>query len=320
MSGAIPVQDSPRRAAGASPRLSILVPTYDRDVRPLCGELLAEMASLPDPGAVELLVLIDGNPALSEQEEIVAEAAALGVAAGLAAASGNLGRARARNALAALARGAFLLFLDADGLPDVPGFVARALASATDPGIVVCGGRTGARMDPAPADSRLFEMQSQLREWIPAEARNRDPAGTFLSANFVVARDLFLAHPFDEGFEGWGWEDTEWALRIGRVARMHHVDNTVSHMEHHRDASWLGKLVGSSANYARLHALYPAEVARHRLFPLIRALRPVSGLPPLRGLLRWLVLAPAVPGRLRLLLLKFLQALEYGRRIDLRAG
>ncbi|MBP0447231.1 glycosyltransferase [Roseomonas sp. SSH11] len=302
---------SSRHGTGPAPHLSILVPTYDRDVRPLCAELLADIGALPDPSRVELLVLIDGNPALQQQEEIVARAEALGIAAGLAVAASNLGRSKARNALAQLARGRFLQFLDADGLPDAPGFVARALEAAQDPGVVVCGGRTGRRMDPAPPDARLFELQSQRREWIPAEERNRDPNGTFLSANFTVARDLFLAHPFDERFEGWGWEDTEWALRIGRAARMRHVDNTVSHMEHHADAAWLRKLIGSAENYARLYRLYPEEVMRHRLFPLIRMMRPVAGWQGGRHMLRRLVLQNRLPASRRLLLLKILQAMEY---------
>jgi glycosyltransferase involved in cell wall biosynthesis len=310
-----PFLQSPARLAGPTPHLSVLVPTYDRDVRPLCAELLAEMGTLGTPGQVELLVLIDGNPALVPQDDIIAESERRGLPAGLANATRNLGRSGARNALAKLARGKFLLFLDADGLPDSPGFVTRALAGADDPAVVVCGGRTGQRMAPAPADSRLFELHSRIREWISAEERNRDPSGTFLSANFIVSREIFLAHSFDESFEGWGWEDTEWALRIRAVARVHHVDNTVSHMEHHRDAAWLAKLEGSAMNYARLYRLYPEEVGRHRLFSLIRAMRRIPDWCDLRGPLRSLVLARALPARVRLFLLKVLQAMQYARRL-----
>ena len=96
----------------------------------------------------------------------------------VAVASRDLGRAEARNTLAHLARGAVLLFLDADSLPDAPGFVARALEAAQDPSEVVCGGRTGQRCPPAPVDARLFERHSQKREWISAAERNRDPAAS----------------------------------------------------------------------------------------------------------------------------------------------
>ncbi len=305
------MQDTPARVT-AQPELSILVPTYDRDIRALAAELLADMAALPAPGAVELLVLVDGNPALAGQEEVLAMAAALGLAAGFALAPQNLGRSAARNALAEAAKGGHILFLDADSLPDEPGFVARALAAArAAPEAVTCGGRTGQRCPPAPRDARLFETHSRKREWIPAAERNRDAHGNFLSANFQLRRDLFLAAPFDARFTGWGWEDTDWALRIRPHAPLHHMDNTVSHMEHHTDAAWLGRLDRSVGNYALLAAAHPEAVRRHRLWPLMRAVRPISGWGWLKSLLLRLALWPALPPALRLKLAKLRQAMVY---------
>ncbi|MBO1080560.1 glycosyltransferase family 2 protein [Roseomonas haemaphysalidis] len=302
------------------PRLSILVPTYDRDVVPLCQELLADIATLDDPLSVELLVLIDGNPTLEGQGAVIEAASTtrpgMVLDATLAPFSHNLGRGEARNTLARLARGETLLFLDADGMPDRPGFVGRALAEAGNPGEIVCGGRTGRRCPPAPADAKLFEHHSRKREWIPAAARNQDPAGTFMSANFMASRDMFLAHPFDDAFKGWGWEDAEWALRIARVASIRHVDNSVSHMEHHRDADWLGRLERSATNYRRLFALHPDAVRRHRLFKLIRRFRRVETKPGLAPTLRRVALAQGrIPVQARLMALKLYQALIYTRAL-----
>lgn len=300
------------------PRLSILVPTYDRDVVPLCQELMADMASLPDPLSVELLVLIDGNPTLDGQGAVLEAASmtrpGLILDVTLATSPHNLGRGEARNTLARLSRGETLLFLDADGMPDAPGFVARALAEPVPAGAVVCGGRSGRRCPPAPPDARLFEHHSRTREWRPAATRNQDPAGHFLSANFMVARETFLAHPFDEAFKGWGWEDAEWALRIARVASIRHVENSVSHMEHHRDADWLGRLERSATNYRRLFALHPEAVRRHPLFRLIRHLRRVETKPGLAPTLRRMALAHGrLPVRARLLAMRLYQALVYTR-------
>lgn len=310
-----------------APVLSILIPTFDHDVVPLCRELLADMA-LVAFGQVELLVLIDGNQLLANQQALLPVADQLGQPAALAMAAVNLGRGQARNCLARLARGQFLQFLDADSLPDAPGFVQRILvtlqAEAFDPALVLCGGRTGRRQPPAPADAKLFELQSRKREWIAAALRNIDPAGNFLSANFAVARNLFHAHPFDPTFHGWGWEDTEWAARISAHARVVHIENTVSHMEFHRDATWVSRLERSAVNYARLYHLHPTVVRRHRIFPLIVALRrlqngrlPTEGLNArLAGALRWLALRRSLPPALRLTSLKLLQALVYGKVID----
>jgi GT2 family glycosyltransferase len=274
------------------------------------------MAALPEPRDVELLVLVDGNTALAGQAEVLAMAEAQGLAAGFALAPQNLGRSGARNALAAAAKGEHILFLDADSLPDAPGFVARALAAArAAPEAVTCGGRTGRRCPPAPRDSRLFEAHSQKREWIPAAERNRDPEGNFLSANFQLRRDLFLAAPFDARFTGWGWEDTDWALRIRPHAALRHVENTVSHMEHHTDAAWLGRLDRSVGNYALLAAAHPEAVRRHRLWPLMRLVRPISGWGWLKALLLRLALWPMLPAGLRLKLAKLRQAMVYASAI-----
>ena len=300
-------------AAGAAQQLTILIPTHDRDVRPLCRELLADMAGLAQPAAVGLALLVDGNPALADQAAMLAEAEAMGLAAAFWPAPINLGRSAARNALARLAPGRFLLFLDADSLPDAPGFVGRALALARDPAQVSCGGRSGRRAGPAPADCLLYETHSRLREWVPAAERNRFPDLAFVSANFVVERQLFLDEPFDPGFTGWGWEDMEWAMRISARARVVHVDNTVTHDEHHRDRVWVARLEASAANFARLRARHPALVARLRLVPLIRLLRPVAGWSWLPAVLRFLALARPLPPRFRLLALKALQAACFAR-------
>ena len=306
-------------AAATTPVLSILVPTYDHDVVPLCRELLADMATLP-AGAVELLVLIDGNPALAGQESMITEANRLGLPAALALSAANLGRSMARNRLARMARGRFLHFLDADSLPDAPGFVGRTLAALRDGGsrddLVLCGGRTGKRLGAPPSDARLFALHSQRREWISADQRNLDPCGNFLSANFVVPRALFFDMPFDEQFSGWGWEDTEWALRVASRGKIMHIDNTVSHMEHHKDAVWLSRIDRAAVNYIRLYQLHAEAVGRHRIFPLIRALQPLRGLPPLAALLRCLAVSTLLPPGIRLIFLKQFQALRYGAAMN----
>ena len=298
----------------AAPLLSILVPTYDHDVVPLCRELLADMSALPS-GRVELLVLIDGNPQLADQSQLLELAEQHGLPACLARASANLGRSGARNRLARLARGRFLHFLDADSLPDAPGFVGRTIdalqAQKLSEAVVLCGGRTGQRVPPPPKDSRLFTLHSRKREWIPADQRNLDPAGCFLSANFVVAKCLFLREPFDDRFNGWGWEDTEWALRIGKNARIVHFDNSVSHMEHHSDATWIARIERAAGNYALLYQLHPQDVEQHRIFPLIKLLRPLHGFPALASALRCIATNSNISQHIRLFTLKILQALQY---------
>ena len=86
-------------------------------------------------------------------------------------------------------------------------------------------------------------------------------------------------------------------------------------MEHHTDAAWLERLDRSVENYALLAATHPAAVRRHRLWPLMRALRPVSGWGWLKAALLRLALWPALPAGLRLKLAKLRQAMVYAAAI-----
>ncbi len=303
-----------------APLLSILIPTYDHDVVQLCAELLADMSALP-VGLVELIVLVDGNPGRTGQQAVIAEATHLRQPAAWALAASNIGRSMARNCLASLARGQYLQFLDADSLPDAPGFVGRSIAelqaiTTYSQPVILCGGRTGKRLAPAPADARLFERHCQKREWISPAERNLDAASSFLSANFVVPSNVFRDVPFDEAFRGWGWEDTEWALRASQIARIHHVHNSVSHMEYHRDADWLRRIERAAENYALLYERHPEIVRHHRIFPLIQIVRGFSQSKWLKSALRQVTVAKTLPVDFRLFVFKLAQALEYSKYVS----
>ena len=103
--------------------LSVLIPFYGDDPRPL----LASLAAQAQPG-IEIILFDDGAPdaALSAavtQAVIVADAAVTLITSPV-----NQGRSRARNALANAASGDWLLFLDAD-MEISPGFLSRWRAS-----------------------------------------------------------------------------------------------------------------------------------------------------------------------------------------------
>ncbi len=174
---------------------------------PWHGRCRREIGRAGASDRVELLLLNDGNPALASFAPLLAEGEALGLSVVAVVSLHNLGRSRARNRLATLARGQFLLFL---------------------------------------------------------------------SANFCVDRDLYLREPFDEGFVGRGWEDTECAIRVSGQAVIRHFDNPVSHLEQHTDQAWLLRLERSVANYRRLYGLHPDQVRRHRIFRLIPIIGPLG--------------------------------------------
>ena len=141
----------------------------------------------------------------------------------------------ARNRAAALAHGDYLIFLDGDCIPR-PGFITRHRALA-EPGWMVAGNRIllSEAFTRAALDARLPLHEWSSAEWRAARGRgeiNRTlplldlPLGPLRklaatrwqrvrTCNLGVWRaDLEQVNGFDEVFEGWGYEDSDLAVRL----------------------------------------------------------------------------------------------------------
>lgn len=309
-----------RRAESAAARtgaaaVSILIPFYGDDPCPLLGALAAEAARdrrLLD--AFEIILFEDGASDRALTERVALAVANAGASVRLVSSAVNRGRSEARNRLVGEARANRLLFLDADMLPDAPGFLARWLAvvERDDPAIAFGGISVAqAAASPGTALHRAFQAGAECPE---AAERALAPAKYVYTSNLLVRRELLAAEPFDNGFVGWGWEDVEWAARAGTVAPILHVDNPASHLGLQSADALLEKFARSAANFARFAARHP-EFARAlpswkaaRLFqsaPVLHALRPAFA---------WVARNPRglAPMKARVLALKLWRASWYG--------
>jgi len=295
--------------APARPRLSVLIPFFRDDPRDLLQALGAEAAGLA--GAVELVVLDDGSGSEALSAAVADAVTALSPPARFIALASNEGRAKGRNRLRGAARARHLLFLDADMLPDGPRFLAAylALIAREDPAVAF-GGFTLDRTphDPERALHRALSLRGDCR---PAAARQAEPAKSLCTSNLLVRAEVLDVEPFDEGFRGWGWEDVEWAIRVGRRWPVLHLDNPASHLGLDTDAALVAKYEQSPANFARMSALHP-DVASG--FPVHRAARKLARLPAprlWRPWLRRLALARGLPMLVRVAATKLYRAALY---------
>lgn len=281
------VTDNPARA-GPAPALSVLIPFFRDDPRPLLSALDAEDAG----GAAELVALDDcgGDPALSAA--VRTHLQALRTPARLVALDRNEGRAKGRNRLARHARAPAFLFLDADMAPDRPDFLGRWLEEARSGAAVAFGGFT-VRQAPRAAATDLHRALSSGGDCAPAEVRRLQPEKHVYTSNLLIRRDVFEAEAFDEGFAGWGWEDVEWGMRVARRWPIRHVDITATHLGLDPAPALLGKYEQSAANFARVVRAHPEVVSR---YPSYRAARAFARA-PLRALWRpWLKRAALTDG------------------------
>lgn len=141
----------------------------------------------------------------------------------------------ARNRAAAQAQGDYLIFLDGDCVPR-PDFIARHRALA-ERGWMVAGTRALlseaftrealARREPIhlwhPLHWRAAHRRGEINRLLPLAALPLGPLRKLAShrwqrvrtCNLAVWRDDFFAvNGFDESFQGWGFEDSDLAVRL----------------------------------------------------------------------------------------------------------
>lgn len=291
--------------AAVTPRLSVLIPFYRESPLPLLSALCTRQ-----PQAIEIILLDDGSGRPDITTEIATFLAASPLAGQLITLPENEGRARGRNRLTSAARGDFFLFLDADMLPDSPDFLDRWLGESVRLPAVVFGGFSLRQVPDNPAFA-LHKAMAGHSDCLDAATRALQPEKYVFTSNLLVRRDVFEAEGFDAAFTGWGWEDTEWGMRVAARYGVNHIDNTATHMGLDRPETLANKYEQSVGNFGRIVARHPKVMANYPSYRVARALQSI----PLRSLWRPLVKAFALSGflpvKLRAFLLRLYRAALY---------
>jgi glycosyltransferase involved in cell wall biosynthesis len=293
----------------ARPRLSVLIPFKGDDPSALLTALAHERVE------AEIIVLDDGSRDEALAQRVGETVSSVNLPARLIRLSANEGRAKGRNRLARHARGQWLLFLDADMLPDSAGFLANWLRLIeTDTPDVAFGGFS---LDQTPQTPRhaLHRAMALKSDCLPAAVRRQAPEKHVFTSNLLVARPVFEAVGFDEGFVGWGWEDVEWAMRVAARWPIVHVDNPASHLGLDTPDDLARKYEQSAANFGRVVAAHTAIAAQYPSYRWAKRLRAL----PLRGLwrppLKALALSPLAPLKLRAIALRLYRAALYAETL-----
>ena len=297
---------------GQVPRLSIVVPAYRDDP----SALITALAESEGAVYAELIVYDDGSGDSMLTQHIRDALRTYPGTYGLITGLRNAGRAHVRNRLAALASTDWIVFLDADMLPDDALFLRRYMdhiAHDREPRLIV-GGHSVQAVKRSRANL-LHYSQSIAGECPRAELRQEQPGRYVATGNLLVHRSISDAVSFDAGFQGWGWEDTDWGLTVARKYRIQHIDNPASHFGLCSNRELLRRYETSGANFRRLQAKHPEATSK---MPLSRAVRLAEKMPA-KGLLASLCRAMAldatglVPLTLRRMGLKFARALAYAK-------
>lgn len=292
--------------------LSICIPAY----KDSADALLASLVRLDGAAQCTLLIFDDGSGDAELTRVLARQILRFPGPARLITAPGNAGRSHARNRLIDLAETDWILFLDADMRPDDGDFLTRYLEAAgqSEGPTLIPGGFTLKHAHPT-QETRLHAAQSLASECVSAAVRERAPGRYVFTSNILVHRDILEAVQFDDAFQGWGWEDVDWGLRIAADYTIKHIDNPATHLGLDSDQALMAKYGGSAGNFALALARHPEALKATPLYKAAHLLSRLPGRGLVKGLAGWVAKRRALPVKLRLFGLKLYRAAAYAEAI-----
>lgn len=230
--------------------LSVCIPVYNKDIRPLIETLLCQIRHLAV--AAEILVIDDAsdnriqqlNRQIARRQQVRYQEL-----------PANIGRAKIRNMLAKLAAYEWMLVLDCNVAIPSAAFLQHYLDAFSTKCSVICGGQTYPENPPA-RKYRLRYTYGRKIEARSAAFRKQHPNVSFRTKNFAIRKQVFLAYPLEERLTGYGHEDTLFGWRLGHAGIVIcHIDNPVLHYEFDTNREFLNNTRQSIQQLFRLQNL-----------------------------------------------------------------
>ena len=203
----------------ASPHISILIPTYNDVCVDLVKALHQQAVSLPNL-SFEVLVGDDGS---TDMATVSANSSLDALPhCRVLRRDCNSGRAAIRNYLAREARGEWLLFADSHMSVVRDDYLSTYLSHLGDS--LLYGGYVLPTEASRCSLRYLYELS--CIEGQDVAVRSRAPHARFHTCNFMVRREVMLAHPLDERFRRYGYEDVLFGKTLECAGiGIKHIDN-----------------------------------------------------------------------------------------------
>lgn len=213
--------------------LSILIPTFN-DV---CFELVSQLQRQAEALDIsyEIIVADDGSTdssciATNRQINQLPHCR-------LTERKENTGRAVIRNFLANEAQYELLLFIDSDMTVCRTDYLSQYMVCGEHP--IVDGGVV---INKTREDNLRSLYEKAAEQQHTADKRRESPYRDFHTANFMIRRTLMLAHPFDNRFRHYGYEDVLFGKEMEQQGiAIHHIDNPLSFEIFESNADFLSK-------------------------------------------------------------------------------
>ncbi|MBN1968241.1 MAG: glycosyltransferase family 2 protein [Candidatus Delongbacteria bacterium] len=174
----------------------------------------------------------------------------------------NLGAGLSRNIGAEKANGDVLLFLDDDVIlknnitNDLQSFVEEGKFSVI-----------------STLEYQGTVKNFNLNKYLSSRGASKYNHGDVVKSNYLTTaffaihrNDFFKMGGFSSNFKGYGWEDTEFGLKLEKFNVLLKVIKSDSvHMHHKNCSEWSDQLINSAGNFLELIRFYPSYQKRFRL-------------------------------------------------------
>lgn len=216
--------------------ISICIPIYNFDVRPLIDQLHKQSQALNI--ASEIICIDDcSEKNFWDINERIKDKCSQYILL-----DNNIGRAKIRNLFLQYSRYDYLLFLDCDSLIIRNDFLQKYADNLSQPGNqVICGGRI--YESDKPGLNKLLRWKYGIyKESQSVEVRMINPGKSFMTNNFLLYRSILINHSFDERLTEYGHEDTLFGYHLKKNSiAVQHIDNPVLNGEIEDNQNFLRK-------------------------------------------------------------------------------
>lgn len=256
--------------------LSVLIPTFEYDCSDLVTALHQQCESLTqnDQLEYEIIVVDDGSKGAVWQT-VKATVESLNHCSFIRLEE-NIGRSRVRNFLAQRAQGERLLFIDSHMSIISTQYIQRYLTTDAD----ICQGGYVVEEDDKWDDNLRYRYERRARQLNRKHNDDTETNHDFHTSNFMVTRQLFLAHPLDESIRRYGYEDVLYGKQLADCGiKVTNIDNPVGFAHFESNSAFVQKTEEAIATlyelrdridgYSRLLA-HEQKLKRWHIAPLLR--------------------------------------------------
>ncbi len=205
--------------------ISILIPVYNYKIQPLVEVIHAQLSNMNI--AFEIICVNDASTKYVEENEVINQLQNTS----FYSLTKNVGRSKIRNLLVQKSTFDWLLFLDADVMPENSNFIENYLNCINESSFdVYCGGVI--YEEKKPEDTKLLRwVYGKNREQVVVETRVEHPYQNFLGANFLIHKEVFKTIKFNETIIKYGYEDVLFVQDLKTaLINITHINNAVFHL------------------------------------------------------------------------------------------